>query len=65
LGWGHDGRKISWVKWSYVYKPKELGGSGIKEVQKFNSALLANWKLRLGIETDVLLLEQLNSKYRS
>jgi len=33
-----------------VCSPKENGGLGIKEIDKFNVALLAKWKWRLGIE---------------
>jgi len=31
-------------------RPKEEGGLGIKDVEKFNTTLLAKWKWRLGVK---------------
>jgi len=42
--WGSDHKCISWVKWENVCKPREEGGLGIKDIKKFNNALLAKWK---------------------
>ncbi|KAL8547444.1 hypothetical protein ACS0TY_006971 [Phlomoides rotata] len=42
--WGgdDDNCKIPWVKWSTIYKRKEEVGLGIKEMGKFNRALVGN-----------------------
>ena len=40
--WGGDKdyKKIPWVKWEVICLPKDEGGLGIKEISKFNEALL-------------------------
>ncbi|XP_019447237.1 PREDICTED: uncharacterized protein LOC109350456 [Lupinus angustifolius] len=35
-------RGIPWVAWSDVCKPKKFGGLGIKDLSRFNDALLGN-----------------------
>ena len=40
-GYNNDTRKIHWVKWEHLCSPKEDGGMGFKEIEKFNEALLA------------------------
>ena len=46
-GWGFEGRKIAWVKWEQMCKPKEEGRLGLKDMRFFNFALLGKWKWRL------------------
>ena len=43
--WGghHEASKIPWVKWDIVCLPKNKGGLGIKDLSKFNEALLDKW----------------------
>ena len=41
--WGQmgDRRKIHWVRWEELCKPKSEGGMGFKDLVLFNDALLA------------------------
>lgn len=41
--WGSnsDRRKMSWVSWKKLTKPKRYGGLGFRELHKFNQALLS------------------------
>ena len=43
--WGghQEANKIPWVKWDTVCLPKNKGGLGIKDLSKFNEALLGKW----------------------
>ncbi|XP_060974139.1 uncharacterized protein LOC133039295 [Cannabis sativa] len=47
--WGSSDskHKIHWGKWNKLCKPKEKGGMGFKNLEKFNQALLAKqgWKI--------------------
>jgi hypothetical protein len=47
--WGSRGgrKRISWVKWDTVCKPKKLGGLGVRDVRAVNISLLAKWRWRL------------------
>jgi len=64
-GWGSKDRKIAWVKWKNIYKQKEVGGLGLRDIHNFNVALLAKWKWRLGTEDNGLWKQVLESKYGS
>ena len=54
--WGHrgDARKIHWVKWQDLCKPKSYGGIGFKDFSWFKDALLAKHTGRL-LHDDVLI----------
>jgi len=64
-GWGSEAKKIAWVKWEKICKPKEVGGLDIRDIRLFNVALLAKWKWRLGMEDKGLWKQVLESKYGS
>ena len=58
-------RKIHWVGWQKVTKPKEEGGLGLQKAKGRNTALLAklNWKFHM--EEDALWVRVLKRKYCS
>jgi len=39
--WSFEERKIAWIKWKDLYKPKGEGGLGIRDTTHFNKASLA------------------------
>lgn len=43
--WGgrEDKKKIVWLRWEEVCRPKKEGGLGIKDLNLFNWALLCKW----------------------
>jgi len=63
-GWGSGGRKIAWVSWKKVCRPREEKGLGMLDIRRFNTTLLGKWIWRLGHEEKGLWKEVLESKYR-
>jgi hypothetical protein len=63
--WGgsDEAKKIHWVKWERVCKPKEEGGLGIKDLKLFNIALLGKWWWRLKNEDEALWHRVLVCRY--
>ncbi|GAU26515.1 hypothetical protein TSUD_361480 [Trifolium subterraneum] len=63
--WGgvKGGRKISWVKWKEVCKPRCQGGLGVRDVGKVNLSLLIKWRWRLLQPEGAFWKELLVAKY--
>jgi len=63
--WGQkgDSRKIHWVKWQDLCKPKSQGGMGFKGLTLFNDALLAKQTWRLLHDTDSLFYRCLRQNF--
>ncbi|GKV15257.1 hypothetical protein SLEP1_g26053 [Rubroshorea leprosula] len=63
--WGgvEGDKKINWVKWDTVCMDKELGGLGVKDLRKFNLALLGKWWGRLVNKDDGLWKKVILEKY--
>jgi hypothetical protein len=63
--WGGvgGGKKISWVKWKSVCQRKDNGGLGVRDIRVVNISLLAKWRWRLMVSSNVLWKEVLMAKY--
>ncbi|GKV26106.1 hypothetical protein SLEP1_g35459 [Rubroshorea leprosula] len=63
--WGGEGgeRKINWVKWDRICKAKEHGGLGVKDLNKFNLALMGKWWSRLAADEEGLWKRVIREKY--
>ena len=63
--WGGnlDQKKIAWVNWGTVCLPKKKGGLGIRDLGKFNLALLGKWHWNLFNHHGELWAQVLESKY--
>jgi len=62
-GWGKVNKPISWVSWKDVCRNKEEGGLGLRDIRKFNYALLAKWKWHFISQEEGRWKETLISKY--
>lgn len=58
-----DKRKICWVSWKKIAKPKQYGGLGFKDLNSFNNALLAKLSWRILNNPQGLLARTLEGKY--
>jgi hypothetical protein len=65
--WGgvKGGRKVSWVKWSEVCRPKCQGGLGVRDVGKVNLSLLIKWRWKLLQSDDAVWKKVLVARYGS
>ncbi|GKV51190.1 hypothetical protein SLEP1_g57860 [Rubroshorea leprosula] len=63
--WGgsEGGKRVNWVNWGQVCKGKESGGLGVKDLRKFNVALLGKWWGRLMSEGKGLWKTVICEKY--
>jgi hypothetical protein len=63
--WGdeHDRRKMHWLSWDKVAKPKAHGGMGFRDLRVFNQALLARQAWRLIHYPDSLCARIMKAKY--
>lgn len=58
-----DVRKMCWVSWQNLTKPKSAGGLGFREIEQFNDALLAKLSWRILKNPSSLLARILFGKY--
>ncbi|KAE8678318.1 hypothetical protein F3Y22_tig00111427pilonHSYRG00438 [Hibiscus syriacus] len=63
-GGGDGNKKIHWVSWSDVCKPKIEGGLGVPNLNVVNRALLEKWAWRFAIERKAVWREMLCIKYK-
>ncbi|GAU28852.1 hypothetical protein TSUD_21890 [Trifolium subterraneum] len=63
--WGgvKGGRKISWVTWKEVCRPRSQGGLGVRDVGKVSLSLLIKWRWRLLQKDNSFWKELLVAKY--
>ena len=63
--WGQIGneRKIHWLSWDKLTRPKLEGGAGFKDLHQFNLAMLAKQGWRLMKDQESLLFQCLTARY--
>ena len=63
--WGQTGneRKIHWLSWDKLSRPKPEGGMGFKDLHQFNLAMLAKQGWRLMQDQEKLVFKCLKAQY--
>ncbi|XP_075636695.1 uncharacterized protein LOC142608925 [Castanea sativa] len=63
--WGQTGdeRKIHWKSWSFLTKPKKVGGMGFQDLRSFNLAMLAKQGWQMLQDQNSLLSKCFKAKY--
>jgi hypothetical protein len=56
-------RRISWVKWEDICRPKKEGGLGIRDLRLVNLSLLAKWRWKLLSNDDEVWKNVIVAKY--
>lgn len=56
-------KKMAWIAWTELTKPKALGGLGFRDFQRYNEAALAKLSWRIFENPDSLLSRMLKGKY--
>ena len=60
---GSTGKGVKWCAWKRLCMPKDFGGLGLKELTKFNRAMLAKQGWRLLIEANPLVSAIMKARY--
>ena len=58
-----DSKKMAWIAWEKLIRPKEQGGLDFRDIQSFNEAFLAKLIWRIINKPDSLLARILTGKY--
>lgn len=60
---GDKKRKILWVAWKKLCKPKDIGGMGFHDIGRFNQALLCKQAWRIWSQPNSLMAKVLKGRY--
>lgn len=56
-------RRIQWVSWKKIYRPKESERLGVMDVELFNKILICKWKWKVLVEDEALWTRLLKHIY--